>query len=83
MNGQIIITVTEKDEGIDVGIDTRMYDVNMADKMMLLHSMIRSFEMDSFDLQTFIIAELAGVFDRADFTRIDRGTIEKVLKDHP
>lgn len=83
MNGQIIITVTENDEGTNVGMDMRVYDVNMTDKMMLLHSMIRFFEMDSFDLKTFIIAELAGVFDGADTMKIDRGTIEEVLKDHP
>lgn len=83
MNGQIIITVTENDEGTNVGMDMRMYDVNMADKMMLLHSIIRSFEMSSLDLETFVLAERIGVLDDADTVKIDRGTIEEVLKDHP
>lgn len=83
MNGQIIITVTENDEGTDVGVDMRMHDVNMADKMMLLHSMIRSFEMSLPDLEVFVLAERIGVLDDADTVKIDRGTIEEVLKDYP
>ena len=83
MNGQIIITVTDNAEGTNVNMDMRMYDVGMVDKMRLLHSMVRSFEMDSLDLKTFIIAELTGVFDGVDTVKIDRGAIEEVLKDHP
>ena len=83
MNGQIIITVTDNAKGTDVNVDMRMYDVSMVDKMRLLHSMVRSFEMDSPELETFIIEELAGVFDGGDTVRIDRGAIEEVLKDHP
>lgn len=83
MNGQIIITATDKGEGTNVGVDMRMLDVDITDKMLLLHSMVSSLEMSSLDLRTFIIAEFAEVFDGANITRIDRGTIEEVLKDHP
>lgn len=83
MNGQIIITATEKGEGTNVGVDMRMYDVNTVDKMLILHSMVRSFEMSSLDLEMFVLAERIGVLDDADTVKIDRGTIEEVLKDHP
>lgn len=83
MNGQIIITATDNDEGTRVGVDTRMQNVDTADKAMLLHSIVVTLEMNSLDLRTFIISELAGVFDGIDAVKVDRGTIEEVLKDHP
>lgn len=81
MNGQIIITVTENDEGTNVGVDMRMLGVSMIDKMMLLHSVARSFEMSLPDLEVFILAERIGVLDDADTTKINRGAIEEALGD--
>lgn len=83
MNGQIIITATENDAGTNVNVDMRIRDVDTADKMILLHSMIKPFKMSPRDLLSFVLAESTGVFDSADTVRIDRGTIEEVLKDHP
>lgn len=83
MNGQIIITAIDNGEGTHVGVDTRMQNVDTVDKGMLLHSIVVTLEMSSLDLKTFIIAELAGVFDGVDTVKIDRGTIEEVLKDLP
>lgn len=83
MNGQIIITATEHDEGVNVNVDTRIRGVDTTDKMILLHSMIKPLEMSPRDLLSFVLAESIGVFDSADTVRIDRGTIEEVLKDHP
>jgi hypothetical protein len=83
MNGQIIITVTEHDGDANVNVDVRMRDVDTTDKMILLHSMIKPFEISQIDLMTFVIAERAGVFEDTDTVRIDRGAIEKVLGDHP
>lgn len=83
MNGQIIITATEKGEDTSVGVDMRMHDVNTVDKMLILHSVVRSFEMSSLDLEMFVLSECIGVLDDADIVKIDRGTIEEVLKDHP
>lgn len=83
MNGQIIITAIEHDEGVNVNVDTRIRGVDTTDKMILLHSMIKPLEMSPRDLLSFVLAESIGVFDSADTVRIDRGTIEEVLKDHP
>lgn len=83
MNGQIIITATENDAGTNVNVDMRIRDVDTADKMILLHSMIKPLEMSPRDLLSFVLAESTGVFDSVDTVRIDRGTIEEVLKDHP
>lgn len=77
MNGSITIKAEKISEGIRVGVETHLKEVNLEDKLTLVHCLCKAVELTPHELVFCAAMMAAGKLDSDEETFIDLGTIQK------
>ena len=77
MNGSITIEAKETSEGIRVGVETHLMEVDFTDKLTLVHCLCKAVKLTPHDLVFCAAMMGAGKLDGDEETFIDLGKIQK------